>query len=523
MHGRIQVWLARTLAVAIGCGACAVAQAQGYLPTNTGYPESAYSDTALADNQMAVTNTSTALSEDAAQADLAQRVADLEKALKKADAKAKDDKKKADSAPSVKLGGVMAFDGSIFTVKNAATQALAGPPGSGEDAFQNGFGARRLRLFVSGEAFSNTDYMVDVDFGASTGRPTFKNVYFTIKELPYVQNVRFGHLKEPFGLEQQTSDLHTTFIERSMCDVGFMVPAYNNGLMMFGNSENEKASFAIGAFINQSGVDDPPMYAYNVIPGAAAPQLPTGATYATDAPQTAVTMRGSWTPWYDEATQGRGLLHVGSGYSYRSDLGYHNAARNTVLAKNYAVRPENWLAPVILNTNALPAVSNQLVNFETAFVYGPLSFQSEVFANYIQQPGDTSVTFGGAYAYVSYFLTGENRVYNRKSGCFTRVRPYTNFFRVRTCEGDVETGLGAWEVGYRISYVDMLGDIPIASRTVGLGRATDHTFGVNWYLNPNAKLMFNYVITSFDRVDAGTTLTNNHTVNGLEMRAQFDF
>ena len=40
-----------------------------------------------------------------------------------------------------------------------------------------------------------------------------------------------------------------------------------------------------------------------------------------------LTMRGTWTPWYDEATASelngsRGLWHVGGAYSYRTDLGY---------------------------------------------------------------------------------------------------------------------------------------------------------------------------------------------------------
>ena len=57
---------------------------------------------------------------------------------------------------------------------------------------------------------------------------------------------------------------------------------------------------------------------------------------------------------------------------------------------------------------------------------------------------------------MSYFLTGENRPYNRKMGVFDRVKPYEDFFRVRTCDGNVATGRGAWEVAYRFSYIDML-------------------------------------------------------------------
>ena len=35
-------------------------------------------------------------------------------------------------------------------------------------------------------------------------------------------------------------------------------PGRNIGVMLFGQSENEKATFALGGFLNQSGIDNPP-------------------------------------------------------------------------------------------------------------------------------------------------------------------------------------------------------------------------------------------------------------------------
>jgi phosphate-selective porin OprO/OprP len=520
------------LAVGIGCGFGAVAQAQGEMPNTNAYADSAYSGPAMLDNQPTATNASMAANMNADAVDLAQRVADLEKALKKMDDKAKADKEAALNKPTFAVGGLIQYDMAFFGNENAATRALPGQPAQpaaiNQGPFVNGVGPRRLRLQAAGEFWYNIDYKLEVDL-FTTSQPAFKDVYFTVKELPWVQNVRVGHFKEPFGLEQITSDKFTTFMERSMCDEGFICPGRNLGAMAFGQSENEKATFAIGAFLNDNSIDKPPLWNVNGAPGSAGAVLPSGATWLDDfGQQLAATMRGTWTPWYDEATAGelngsRGLWHLGAAYSYRSDLGANNGL-NSVIAPNYQVRPEAYFAPVILNTSAFPAIDNQLFGFETALVYGPLSLQSEVFGDYIQQPGGTSTTFAGTYAYVSYFLTGENRNYNRKSGCFDRVRPFTNFFRVRTCDGDVATGWGAWEVGYRITYVDMLDGVPAAARTVGLGRATDQTLGLNWYLNPYTKVMGNYIFTTFDRVNAaGGAPVDNHTVNTFEMRAQFDF
>jgi phosphate-selective porin OprO/OprP len=451
-----------------------------------------------------------------ASADFQKQLADMKKDLQKLTDKAAADKKKAESAPSITVGGRMQWDTAAFS-QNALSKASIG------DAV-NGVEARRMRLVARGDAFFNTDYKLEMDF-ASTSRPTVKDVFFTVKELPYLQNVRIGHFKEPFGLEQLTSSSYLTFMERSLCDEGFIVPGRNTGIMTFGCTESERATYAIGAFVTDM-VDNPPLFGRNGVPGTAPSVLPSGVTNYDDQPQASATMRATCLPWYDEATQGRGLWHAGIAYSYRATEGYLNGAGQSVVA-NYQVRPEAHLAPVILSTSGLRAVDTQIMGVETAFVYGPFSAQAEYFYDYVDRPaaaGLSDVTFSGCYVYVSYFLTGENRPYNRKLGYFDRVKPFTNFFRVRTCDNDVQTGWGAWELAYRWSYADMLDGIPAAQRTVGMGRASDQTVGLNWYLNPYCRLMWNYVLTDFDRVQtAGAAPITGQTMNTFEMRGQFDF
>jgi len=512
MHGRNLDRLAWTLAATIGCLGSAVAwgQQEMYprLPADAAYTTAADLPSTTPQVPAAENSLISGSAFNAAEKDLAADVAALKADMKKMKDKEEADKKKAADRPTFVLSGLIQFDWAVFDGKNAAL--LNSPL---DDSFINGAEARRLRLQVSGEAFYVTDYKLEMEF-ASTSRPVFKDVYFTVKELPYIQNVRIGHHKEPFGLEQLTSDRYGTFMERSMLDEGFIVPSRNIGVTAFGWTENERATYAIGAFLTDT-IDNPPIFP----PPTAL--LPGGVTGVDDNSQTAMTMRGTWLPWYDECTEGCGLWHVGCAYSYRADEGYRNGA-NPVLT-NYSVRPEAHLAPVILSTNALTALNNQLLGLETAFVYGPLSFQTEYYADFIRRPGAAKdVTFNGYYAYFSYFLTGEHRPYNRKAGCFDRVKPLTNFFRVNTCDG-VQTGWGAWEIGYRWSYANMF-DPNIVPTTVGLGRATDNTIGLNWYLTPYTRIMWNYIFTTFDRVDvAGAGLVPNHTVNTFEMRAQFDF
>jgi phosphate-selective porin len=61
-------------------------------------------------------------------------------------------------------------------------------------------------------------------------------------------------------------------------------------------------------------------------------------------------------------------------------------------------------------------------------VLGPLSFQAEYYGTLVDQPGQPTVFLHGAYAYVSYFLTGENRVYDPIQGIYVATRPYSEFF-----------------------------------------------------------------------------------------------
>jgi phosphate-selective porin OprO/OprP len=104
-------------------------------------------------------------------------------------------------------------------------------------------------------------------------------------------------------------------------------------------------------------------------------------------------------------------------------------------------------------------------------------------------------------------------------GVFDRVRPNEDFFRVRTGDGCIANGLGAWEVAYRFSYIDMFDGLP----TAGAGWAADHTVGVNWYMNPFTRLMFNYVHSSdtFNRVANQTISGGNLDI--YEMRLAIDF
>lgn len=416
---------------------------------------------------------------------LEDRVAELEAELAKINSKAAEAKKKAEGQPSVTAGGRIQLDSAGFSQNDMSRDQV------GEQ--QNGVEFRRARIFISGEMFNVVEYKAEYDFadtgrvGATTLQSTaFKDVYIAIKELPILGHVRIGHFKEPIGLEQLTSAKFISFMERSLADEYGFVPGRNTGVMAHDTWADEDGTWAIGCFVSEMTAEPP--------------------IFQDDNGGYSLSMRGTYLPWYDEATEGRGLWHLGMSYSYRDNA-------NDLL--RFRQRPECHLADYVVDTGTIiDSPSWQLLGLESAVVYGPLSFQTEWFCSFVRRTANANAFYNGGYAYVSYFLTGEHRKYKRDGGCFDRIKPNENFFRVRAEDGNVYTGKGAWEVLYRISYID-LSDETTADLA---GTVCDHTLGLNWYLNPYTRMMFNYVnSTADDRVGA------NGNMNIFEVRAQVDF
>jgi phosphate-selective porin OprO/OprP len=71
------------------------------------------------------------------------------------------------------------------------------------------------------------------------------------------------------------------------------------------------------------------------------------------------------------------------------------------------------------------------------------------------------------------------------------------------------------EVGLRFSYLD-LNDGDIKG-----GREKNFTAGLNWYLNPNVRLMFNYIRANVE--DRAGPPVNDGTANIFQGRFQIHF
>jgi phosphate-selective porin OprO/OprP len=404
--------------------------------------------------------------------------------------------KGADGRPTFTLTGQVQAD-QVFFGQDAVSRKAVGD-------LQDGAQFRRLRIGGRGGFMEVFEYSLGVDF-ALANQPSYLDNYIEWKQLPWLQNVRVGHYFEPFSLERVTQNRNNTFMERSLVDT--FAPARNMGAMVYGVTEDELATWAIGTFRTNSD---------------------NTGNDTFDSGQ-ALTMRGTWLPFWDEASDGRHYLHLGAAYSYRDAYQNQVRFRNTpeirkqqpadvlgpvkVPPSNYQNGVPSPFAPIFVDTGNIKDVDHfQLFDPEFALIMGPLSLQSEYAFAAVHRTGRPDLFFNGYMAQVSYFLTGEHRPYEQKLGIHGRVRPFEDFFRVRTKSQGVQTGLGAWEIAARYSNI-VLNDKDIQGNNL-----TDFTIGLNWYLNPYTRWKFNYIRAFLEDKRAGNSLTDAYG-----MRFDYDF
>lgn len=379
------------------------------------------------------------------------------------------------------------------------------PTTSGVGNLQESTFFRRVRLRSDGVGYELVEYVLEVDF-EQLNLITFDHMWAGMKDVPILQTVRVGQLKVPQGMEMIGSDYHLTFLERSSMSDAFWT--------LFGQ----------GIFIGQNYFDD------NVVFQTMFHRIQPTQFFTNDFGDGdwAETSRLTWTPYY--ADEGRHLFHVGGSYQWRrSDLGASiqpggtgNANADLERVVRFRARPEQrdgtgvagaqtatFSFPGFGNTNRFIDTGYLLASAvntwspELLWINGPFSIQAEGAAVRVEDakaaikvPGSNAPPVGtsygnpffwGGYAQASYFLTGENRGYDRRMGMYDRPKVRENFYITKDGCKKVIHSTGAWELGYRYSYIDL------DSNGLNGGTMGQHTFGVNWYMNDNLKMQFQYL------------------------------
>ncbi|HRA87483.1 MAG TPA: porin, partial [Planctomycetaceae bacterium] len=316
------------------------------------------------------------------------------------------------------VGGRLQFD-TVFL-----QNSVEGFAGTGATGGADSVNFRRARLRADGTMYGTIDWVTEYDFvnnvnvtpgtpgteGNIVHVPAPTDLWVNFREVPLVGNIRVGNVKEPMGLEHLTSSRYLDFMERSFNQDVFY-GAFNNGftpgIMCFDNwSDDDRGTWATGFFKNTTNA-----FAYGIGDG-----------------EYAWTSRLTYLPWYDE--EGRYLMHLGVAGSIRDPNNHAQQYRTRGSLRN----GPGGLNPVLANTGSFNTTEVEFGGLEWMMQIDSLILQSEYTCAWNQKSvgNGTSAPAGaqlgnvfvyGWYAEALYFLTGEHRDYEKKSGAFGRVIP----------------------------------------------------------------------------------------------------
>ncbi|MEX0675666.1 MAG: porin [Pirellulales bacterium] len=370
---------------------------------------------------------------------------------------------------TIQLRGRIDLD-SLWTAQSAGNVLAYGDLG-------DVVGLRRARIGAQGDLGDGRRYELEIDMAMGTVVP--RDVFIGFGQPNQGGERRFGHFREPFSLEANTSANYYMFMERS--PVNDLDPARAWGLCLFRCNAGETTTLAVGLFHNGSDGSD---------------------FEAGDGADAALTARLTAAPILEN--DGEELLHVGLAISERFP-------ENNVVIINQHPRAQlldpsdSTLSPFVPEIE-IPADFQQLFNLQLATNNGPFWTQSEWYGTIIPQFGSGPLFFRGFYVSCGYFLTGEHHEYEKETGVLGPVT--VNRPLLHGCFGrDRPHGWGAWELTARFSYLDYF-DADLspgpAGQNIGI-RLPQATFGVNWYWADRMRLMFNYSYEAPDESNLGTT------------------
>ena len=319
------------------------------------------------------------------------------------------------------------------------------------------FRGERL-IFTGNLAFFKSPwrYMVSANFNgldAPQGKKSFDFIDWNV-DIPMGKNggwLTVGKQKEAVGLEYISPGTQGLFMERGS-GAPMFVRQRNIGIRYSNSVMQQRMTYSIGFFNNY---------------------WESGKTFADNGSQ--ITARVTALPIY---SSDRDLMHVGIGIRY---------TESTDGLLNYKAKPEANTAPSFISTGNFTASSANTLMLEWIKVNGSLSFVGEymntfVNSNTANNPSFNYLQFGG-----SYFLTGENRRYNKTTANLGKLIPKKNFTFKKG------GGLGAFELGARYTHSGL------SSGNINGGVFNRFTTAVSWYPNAHFRYEINYGMGSLDK------------------------
>ena len=317
-----------------------------------------------------------------------------------------------------------------------------------QNSLPGGFILRRARLALKSQLWNDWYGEVDMDFAEEA--TAIKDAYISYKGIfGSTGHVRVGNFRQPNGLEEVTTSRNLMFMERSQATEPFVV-----GRRMGLEVAKWDPKYRVAVSVFGADVEDFVKEANEQINFAA---------------------RVNYVPLSGDS--GTLLLGASGTLQKPTFVGEENEdGERSVSSVKFNTRPESNVSDTKFVYAKIKDVE-KYSNFggELAYVKDRIMFQGEYMATAIDRYEDKeSISYNGGYAFVSFFLTDDTHKYDYKDAEFARVNPTAKS--------------GAWEVALRYSTVD-LNDTDAGEEN---GGSSSITFGVNYYPNPNVRLMLNY-------------------------------
>ncbi len=383
----------------------------------------------------------------------------------------------ADTNFVMKIRGYIQADARFFPDDHAA--------GTSNDTLL----LRRVRPIIEGTVFEKFDYRLMLDFGSnaslsSANDPFVQDAYVNARFQPWFQ-VQVGKFKEPVDLERLQSGSNLLFVERGFPTV--LAPNRDVGVQIHGEVLNGALTYAVGAF---NGV-----------------QNNASGDFETVDDEKDLAARIFARPFKDSKTEAlRGI-----GFGIGGSIGNQEGTPGTLRSPG-----QQGIFSYIGGTPAAVVADGEhwRIAPQGYYYYGPFG----LFGEYIisdQTLRKTTAPVGTLRAQnsawmvaASYFLTGEE-----------------NSFKAVTPKKPFNPGNGGWgalEIAARIQHLDIDDDVfpGFASAASSATEATSWGVGLNWHLNKNFKLNFNYEQTDF-KGGATSLLSDGEKV--FLTRAQISF
>jgi len=452
-----------------------------------------------------------------------------------------------------------------FDARNIATSFNA-IPDRDSSSVGDTFEIRRARIGVTGSINKDIGYeVVGNGVGGSTNwiDTAFINYGFNKKA-----QIRTGRFKQPFSLEEMTSSNNIDFMERSYGNQ--MVPGKRLGAMLHGEP---MTGLTYGVSIFQDGFNE--ITNQNGLGTKQAARFTLNLAQTKDIKDTVLHVGVGYTGGDSQVTPTNSgdTTAVASTTTRATIVAFRTEGRGLNNAYRAQIGGDTLVSGLqyLQSANNAVTINQKLRGIELAGARGPFKFQMETF-NSKYLAGGTSQTLSSAstsvttsmgvqvkaqYMELMYNITGESWADAYKGGAFGGIKPKTNF--MTDYGGVVGNGTGAWQVGFRTSKYSSDQDNTMtctgvaatspgcftaisgtghqtsgASRVQNADTSTTNTYALNWILNSNARVMFNYAETKFGNsviiLDATGTLNANTLNSGatdtekvFSVRTQINF